>query len=157
VDIGVAEDARERLKVALCITGLEVGGAETFLAELLRYLPSDVEVRVFSLIDGGPIADRIRSLGIEVHGLHMVAGRPSVRALLDLAGRLKEYRPAVVHTWMYHADLLGGLAARLAGVRHVVRHLHNSDLSPERVRPMTRAVVRLCGLLSRWIPDVILS
>ena len=144
-------------KVAICITGLEVGGAETFLGELLKHRPDDIEMRVFSLIDGGPIADRIASLGIRVSGLHMQAGRPNVRALLDLAEELREYRPDVVHTWMYHADLIGGLAAKMAGVRHVIWHLHNSDLSPERVRFMTRLVVRTNAALSHWIPEVILS
>ena len=144
-------------RVAICITGLEVGGAETFLAELLNHTPSDLEVRVFSLIDGGPIADRIESLGVKVTGLHMLAGRPSVTALLSLAAELREYRPAIVHTWMYHADLMGGVAAKLAGVRHVVWHLHNSDLSPQRVRLMTRLVVRLCAVLSYVVPDVIVS
>lgn len=145
------------LKVAICITGLEVGGAETFLAELLRFKPDNVEMRVFALIDGGVIAERIATMGITVTGLHMEAGRPSVRAVLSLASQLRAYRPDIVHTWMYHADLVGGVAAKLAGVRHVVWHLHNSDLSPARVRLMTRFVVRVCAMLSYWIPDVILS
>jgi glycosyltransferase involved in cell wall biosynthesis len=145
------------LRVAICITGLEVGGAETFLAELLKHRPDDLEIRVFSLIDGGPIADRIAAMGIEVRGLHMQAGRPSVRALFSLASQLRTFRPAIVHTWMYHADLIGGVAAKLAGVLHVVWHLHNSDLSPARVRLMTRAVVQTCAVLSYAIPDVIVS
>jgi glycosyltransferase involved in cell wall biosynthesis/GT2 family glycosyltransferase len=145
------------MKVAICITGLEVGGAETFLGELLKFRPAELDVRVYSLIDGGPIAERIAALGIPVTGLHMQAGHPGIRPLFRLAADLREYRPDVVHTWMYHADLLGGLAAKLAGVRHVIWHLHNSDLSPQRVRLMTRLVVRTCGLLSHWIPDVILS
>ena len=118
------------LKVAICITGLEVGGAETFLAELLKHKPDDFEVRVFSLIDGGPIAERIAALGIKVTGLHMQAGRPSFRALFALASELRAFKPDIVHTWMYHADLMGGVAAKLAGVQHVIWHLHNSDLSP---------------------------
>jgi glycosyltransferase involved in cell wall biosynthesis len=62
-----------------------------------------------------------------------------------------------VHTWLYHADLMGGIAAKMARVPHVIWHLHNSDLSPDRVRRMTRLVVKACALLSHWIPDVILS
>ncbi len=145
------------VRVAICITGLEVGGAETFLGELLKHVPMDLEVRVFSLIDGGSIADRIAALGIRVTGLHMQAGRPSLRSLLDLTSELRQYRPDIVHTWMYHADLMGGIAAKMAGVRHVIWHLHNSDLSPQRVRLMTRLVVRALALLSHWIPDAILS
>lgn len=145
------------IKVAVCITGIEVGGAETLLASLLERRPSDVEIRVFSLIDGGEIADRIEAMGIEVTGLHMLAGRPSGSALLALAGHFRRFQPDLVHTWLYHADLLGSLAAKMAGVPRVVWHLHNSDLSPERVRLMTRLVVRVCALLSYWIPEVILS
>lgn len=150
-------DNRAAVKVAICITGLEVGGAETFLAELLRYKPADVEVRVFALIDGGPIAARIEALGIRVTGLHMSAGRLAVRPLFNLVAEFRAYRPDVVHTWLYHADLLGGVAAKLARVPHIIWHLHNSDLSPERVRSMTRAVVRVCAILSHWIPDLVLS
>ena len=145
------------IKVAICITGLEVGGAETFLCELLKHKPCDIEVRVYSLIDGGLIANQIAALGIEVSGLHMQAGHPRVRSVLDLAAELRAYRPDIVHTWLYHADLMGGVAAKLAGVKHVVWHLHNSDLSPTRVRLMTRFVVGTCAVLSHWIPDVILS
>lgn len=145
------------IKVAIVITGLEVGGAETYLAEMLKHKPDGLEIRVFALIDGGPIADRIAALGIAVAGLHMQAGRPRVRSLLRLAQLLRGYRPDIVHTWLYHADLIGGLAAKLAGVRHVIWHLHNSDLSPQRVRLMTRVVVRVCAVLSYWIPEVILS
>ena len=144
-------------KVAMCITGLEVGGAETFLSELLKHRSSEFEIRVYALIDGGPVAERIAAQGIPVTGLHMRAGRPGIRPLFRLMSELRDYRPAIVHTWLYHADLLGGVAAKLAGVRHVVWHLHNSDLSPQRVRLMTRVVVRTCALLSRWVPDVILS
>jgi glycosyltransferase involved in cell wall biosynthesis len=145
------------IKVAIVITGLEVGGAETFLGELLRYRPADVEVRVYSLISGGPVAERIEALGIRVTGLQMQVGRPSIRSLLSLTAYLREYRPAIVHTWLYHADLMGGIAAKMARVPHVIWHLHNSDLSPDRVRRMTRLVVKACALLSHWIPDVILS
>lgn len=145
------------LRVAICITGLHVGGAEVFLSELLKRAPDEFEIRVFSLIDGGPVAERITGLGIPVTGLHMEAGQPRLSALFELRRQFAEFQPDVVHTWMYHADLLGGVAAKLAGVRRVVWHLHNSDLSPERVRLMTRLVVRLNGLLSHFVPSVILS
>jgi glycosyltransferase involved in cell wall biosynthesis len=149
--------ADDRARVAVCITGLEVGGAETLLAKLLEQRPEDIEVRVFALIDGGEIAERIRALDVEVTGLHMQAGRPNLRSLFALTSELRRYRPDILHTWLYHADLLGSLAAKMAGVPHVIWHLHNSDLTPERVRIMTRLVVRMCALLSYWIPDAILS
>lgn len=148
---------RDAIKVAVVITGLEVGGAETTLAELLALRPADIEVRVFSLIDGGRIADEIAAMGVPVQGMHMVAHEPSLLGFLRLWRAIARFRPTIVHTWLYHADLLGGLAARMSFVRRVVWHLHNSDLHPERVGRMTRLVVWICARLSRMVPDVIVS
>jgi glycosyltransferase involved in cell wall biosynthesis len=144
------------IRVAICITNLEIGGAEVVLCDLLSRLPEDVEATVFTLIDGGPIAERISALGIEVVGLHMRRGVPSLGALIRLVRALRGLRPQIVHTWLYHADLLGGVAARVAGVPHVIWHLHNSDLSLARVSLSTRMVARVCAVLSRRVPDVIL-
>lgn len=150
-------DRSTALRAAVCITGLEVGGAETVLADLLAHRPDDIEVKVITLIDGGPIADRITAMGVEVVGLHMTAGKPSLGAFFRLCGELRRYKPDVVHTWMYHADLMGGVAAKLIGTPKIIWHLHNSDLAPERTRRMTLLVVKTCARLSRWVPDRILS
>jgi len=148
---------RHAIKVAICITGLEVGGAETTLAELLAHRPDDLDVRVYSLIDGGRIADQIAAMGIEVVGMHMRAHKPSLRGFFRLWGQILTFRPTIVHTWLYHADLMGGVAARLSFVPHIIWHLHNSDLNPERVGRMTRLVVWICARLSGLVPEVILS
>ena len=148
---------RGEIRVAVCITGLEVGGAETTLAELLAHKPDDIDVRVFSLIDGGRIAERIKAMGIEVVGMHMRAHKPSLPGFVRLWWQILRFRPRIVHTWLYHADLMGGVAARLAFVPHVIWHLHNSDLHPERVGRMTRLVVWICARLSHVVPEVILS
>lgn len=140
------------IQVAICITNLDVGGAETVLLDLLRLRPDDIEVKVYSLISGGALVGEIEALGVPVVGLGMRRGIPSIPGLLRLMREWRRRPPDVVHTWLYHADLVGGLAARLAGIRNVVWHLHNTDLTPGRVRLMTRLVVRACALLSRSIP-----
>ncbi len=145
------------IRVAICITGLEVGGAEVFLSQLVAHRPADIEMKVFSLLEEGTLAATVRAAGIEVVNLDMVAGKPTLSALTRLTKELRRYRPDIVHTWMYHADLLGGMAAKLAGVRHVIWHIHNTDLSPSRVRRMTRVVVRALGVLSHSMPDSIIS
>lgn len=152
-----SDSRRDAIKVAVVITGLEVGGAETTLAELLAHKADDVDVHVFSLIDGGRIADRITAMGVPVTGMHMIAHKPSLRGFIRLWRHLVRFRPRIVHTWLYHADLVGGVAARLALVPKVVWHLHNADLSPERVGRMTRLVVWVCARLSGLVPNVILS
>ena len=77
-------------------------------------------------------------------------------ALLRLARRLRALDPDLVHTWMYHADLIGGLAARLAGIDAVAWNIRNSDLSRASSSRSTRMVVRANALLSRRLPRRIL-
>lgn len=47
--------------------------------------------------------------------------------VLTLRERIARARPDLVHTHLIHADLYGGLAARLAGVPRVVSTKHNDD------------------------------
>ncbi|HAN54901.1 MAG TPA: glycosyltransferase, partial [Betaproteobacteria bacterium] len=68
---------------------------------------------VISLTTLGELAPRIVALGIPVDAVGLKPGLPSPSGFLRLVRMLKRLNPDVVHTWMYHADLLGGLAARL--------------------------------------------
>lgn len=137
------------IRTAHVITGLGVGGAEMMLYRLLAHGGPSVAPRVAALA-GGPLAEKIRALGVPVD----VFADPF--AAFRLAGLLRREKVDVVQTWMYHADLIGGLAGRLAGVP-VVWGLHNSTLTPEASRRSTRALVALLAALSRWWPARILS
>lgn len=133
------------------ITGLNRGGAEHALYRLVSQESDPSRVRVVSLTDGGIFQERLEALGIQVACLHMRAGLPSPLKWWRLVRLLKAWQPRLVQTWMYHADLLGGLAARAArlpvcwGVRH-------SDLSPAGNKATTLWVARLCARISRWVP-----
>ncbi len=72
------------------------------------------EPEVLSLTEIGPVGQKIRRLDIPVESLEMRRGVPNPLALLRLARRLRKSRPAVIQTWMYHANLVGGLAAKAA-------------------------------------------
>lgn len=146
------------MKIAFIITGLSTGGAEMMLHKLLQSIDrSEFEPTVISLIDKGEIGPRIEELGIPVYVLGMRRGLPNPLIVLYLARLLRRLKPDVVHTWMYHADLLGGLAARLAGCSRVIWCLRNSNLSKEQSTSSTLKVVSLCAWLSRWLPVQIVS
>lgn len=118
---------------------------------------SRFEPAVISLISRGEMGPRIEGMGIPVIALGMKPGVPNPLVLLRLALLLRQLQPDLVHTWMYHADLLGGLAARLAGCRRVIWGIRHSNLSKTENKRSTLAVVRLCARLSGWLPVQILS
>jgi glycosyltransferase involved in cell wall biosynthesis len=86
----------------------------------------------------------------------MKPGMPDPAALLKLMRLLRRHRPALVQTWMYHADLLGGLAARLAGRIPVVWGIHQASLAKEGNKKLTLFTIRLCAKLSGYLPDRII-
>ncbi len=135
------------------VTGLEIGGAEVMLANVLAHIDRHTtQATVISLTDEGPVSEKIRSLGIPLYSLGMRRGMPNPLAVMRLARLLRSLQPEIVQTWMYHADLIGGLAARLAGIRAIVWGVHNADLDPKRVKRTTLWTVLMCARLSRVIP-----
>ena len=144
-----------RLRVLHIITGLGQGGAESVLFRLVTYPEADVEHVVVSLTDEGIYGERLRAAGIAVHALGMKRGRVSLGGFLALRTLIAATRPDAVQTWMYHADLIGGLAARLAGVRAIAWGIRNSGEHLERSSRSARMVLRACALLSGRIPKAI--
>lgn len=124
------------------------------LCKLLSRLDrTKFEPIVFSLTDAGPMADKIRSLSVAVHSLGLRRRTPNPFRLLRLVRWLREWRPDVVQTWMYHADLAGGIAARHAKVPVVVWNIRHSDLDLGASKRRTIWVAGLCARLSKRIPD----
>ena len=112
------------IKVAHVIKGLELGGAETVLRTLaMRADPTLFRSEIFSLTSVGPIGETLLGEGIRVEAMD-TSGLGYPAAILRLARLLRLSKPDVVQTWMYHADLIGGLAAKKAGIHGVVWALH---------------------------------
>ncbi|MGS1110002.1 glycosyltransferase family 4 protein [Achromobacter anxifer] len=144
-----------RLRVLHVITGLGQGGAESVLFRLATYPGADVEHVVVSLTDEGLYGERLRAAGVAVHALGMKRGRVSLGGFMALRSLIAAVRPDAVQTWMYHADLIGGLAARLAGVRAIAWGIRNSGEHLERSSRSARLVLRACALLSGRVPKAI--
>ena len=83
-----------RKRVLHIINGLEVGGAEMTLFKLLSYpREAQFETAVLTLVDRGPIAEKIRRLGIRTYSLRMESRLPKPVQLLRLKRFLCEIRP----------------------------------------------------------------
>lgn len=111
--------------MALCITELDRGGAEQALVELATRLDRRrFEPVVYALSAPSPnrpsLAPRLREAGIETHflGGRHVGHLPLV--VRRLARHLERQRPRLLLSFLFHANLVGRVAARWAGVPTVL-------------------------------------
>lgn len=143
------------LRVLHVITGLGQGGAESVLWRLATYPDQAVEHVVVSLTDDGVYGERLRAAGVAVHTLGMPRGRITLGGFMALRRLIAQTKPQAVQTWMYHADLIGGVTARLAGVRAIAWGIRNSGAHLERSSRSARMVLRACAALSGILPRAI--
>lgn len=144
------------IEVVHVITSLETGGAQRMLEKLLEKMDrARFRSRVVSLIAGGAVAERLAGQGIEVCALGMRRGVPDPRAILRLRKRLAEWRPHVLQTWLYHADLVGALSASAARPA-LAWNVRCSAQAKETAGFRKSTAVRLCARLSHR-PDVIVT
>ncbi len=108
---------------------------------------------VVSLMDLGPLAAQFEDFGIHCYGLGMSRGSLSFSGCRKLHQLLSSERPDVVQTWMYHANFVGGIAARMARVPRVFWGIHHANLSPSLNKRSTLLIARVCARISRLIPD----
>lgn len=148
----------KRKLVMHIITGLSVGGAEKMLLKLLKHSDAQkFEHIVISLTSGGGVAEEIRMLGLQVKVLNMSGVIRGVKAIYDLLKIIRNYKPSIIQTWMYHADLIGGIVARLLGIKNVVWNIRNGSLSKGKSTKSTILIMRVSAFLSGVVPKKIIT
>jgi starch synthase (maltosyl-transferring) len=101
--------------IALVITDLDVGGAERALVNLATRLDrSRWAPRVIALGVEGRLAETLREAGIPCACLGGDRRKP-LRVITRLAKALRAQRPALVQSFLFHANLASRLAAPFAG------------------------------------------
>ncbi|MGD0961486.1 MAG: glycosyltransferase, partial [Methylomonas sp.] len=141
------------LKICHVIISLRnFGGAERMLVRLLLANPATAgRHTVMVLRQAGACGEKLRAAGIQVYELGMDSFLGVPRVLYRLKELIRACDPDIVQTWMYHADLLGGLAARLAGYKNVAWGIRRTALTFKDSKS-TLVVMKLCALLSTRIP-----
>jgi glycosyltransferase involved in cell wall biosynthesis len=119
-----------KLRIAQVITGLVLGGGGQVMRTIIRNLDrSRFDADVFCVIGGGELLSEIEEYGAHVRIIPAHSGgghfpyRPA--RVLELARHLRRGKYDLVHTHLFQADVIGGIASRLAGIPCVVKSLHN--------------------------------
>ena len=105
------------MKIIHIITGLGDGGAEHALFKICKYDVANKHL-VISLKGPGKYSSLLNKLGIKVYCLNIKFF--SIHRFFFLIKLLSDLKPNVVQTWLVHADFLGGITARLAGIKNIL-------------------------------------
>ena len=110
--------------ITFLITELDSGGAERALVQIAIGLsPDDWKRSVICLSDRGALAGTLEEAGIPVTclGVHRTRSlRDLWKATAGLTHELRQQQPTVLQTFLWHANIVGRVAARRAKVSHVV-------------------------------------
>jgi glycosyltransferase involved in cell wall biosynthesis len=157
------------LRVMHVIGSLERGGAEKILTNLVRTQSKFVRHTVVTLSKAEIQQDgeaEFRALGVKIVSLSLrnkdTRSNPltvifrGISAPLMVAKIAWIIRPHIINSWMYQSDLICGIIGRLLGIP-VIWGIFLSNLNPRYYKKSTIAIIRLAGLLSKFLPSRIIS
>lgn len=137
------------MRIDLVITELNVGGAERCLTELALALHRrGDQIRVASIAplphgEQTALVDRLGAAGITVQSADCQRTWQAPRAVRFFRRWFAQGRPEVVQTMLYHANVLGTLAARSAGVPRCIGGVRVAEPKPLRLWIEGRAARRM--------------
>jgi glycosyltransferase involved in cell wall biosynthesis len=125
------------------ITWLPRGGIERRLVAVLPQLNKPpFHVSLVCIRERGPLADELEQAGVPVSVVPL-RSRLDPRGLWTLARWMRDQQIELVHSHMYRSNIPATIAARLAGVRHILCQVHNIDTWEScRQRMMDRWLMR---------------
>jgi glycosyltransferase involved in cell wall biosynthesis len=122
------------IKVAHVITGLGIGGAERFLRTLAVAVDrTKYDLHFFCVVSGGKLIPEIEKLGYQVHVIpcynweRKIPFRFVLGNIWKLIRIFRREKFDIVHTHLYRANMIGRIAALLAGVPYIYATEHNTN------------------------------
>jgi len=145
----VNHEGSRPVRIGFCITDLDPGGAERQLVELVTRLDRGKFDPVVYCLGHRPVsnppahnprslADELEAAGVRVHFFHARRSWQFFSVLRKLRRQITADAPRIVQTFLFHANLLGTLAARLSGVPHVVTGIRVAERRSRWHLPLAR-------------------
>ena len=96
------------------ITDLGIGGAEKAVYCIVKGLDKKkFNPVVVALTGKGPVGKYIEALGVKVFYLEMEC-KYDISALVKLVKILRMHKPQILHSFLFHANMMGKLAGLIA-------------------------------------------
>lgn len=143
------------MRILHIISGLRRGGAESILYRLCQHDKENRHV-IISLTDSQDDGMIHNKNNVSVHKLNFSNRKINLFELFKLYKHIKKIKPDVVQTWMIHADMIGGIVARLAGVNNIFWSVHYTNLVKGKSKRLTILLTKINAFLSYFIPKKII-
>jgi glycosyltransferase involved in cell wall biosynthesis len=141
------------LRVLHLVPGLALGGAETLLYALATRR-SGIEHQVICLGRRDWYSDRLEEHGVKVEHLGIRSLASAASELAGLRALMRRARADVLQTWMYRANVVGGVIARTIPLP-VAWSIHASSLAP--LRFSSRMFGYAGGAIAPWVSDYVIN
>ena len=144
------------MRILHVINGLDDGGAEGVLYRICKY-DKEHEHIVVSMQDFGKYGALLRSQVIEVRVLNISGLKTLPKAILEFRQILKETKPDLIQTWMYHANIFAGILTKIFYYKKpVFWNIRCTIMKLGEAGFVTYILTYLGSLLSYFIPDCII-
>ena len=141
------------MKVVHIITGLGDGGAENTLYKICKYNIDHKHI-VISLKGPGKYYFLLKKIGIKVYCLNVKFY--SIYKFFFLIKIIRHLKPDIIQTWLVHADFIGGIAARLSGIKNIIWNIRYSNFKIGKAKLITILIIKILARLSFLIPQSII-
>ena len=148
-------------KALLLSTSLGMGGADRQVLHLTRALLSHgYDVRLVSMTPLAEMGLQAATDGLPVSSLNMQRGRADWASFQRFINLLQDWKPQLLTSFMYHANLLGRLAGKVAGVPLIVtsiRSERNGGRGRDWLIRLTNWMDHCCTTNSQEVADSLLA
>ena len=142
-----SQSGNHRIKIVHLVTSLEVGGAQhNMLLGLPRLNPEKYEHILISIMDRMQMEQQFKEQGIEVHSLGLNR-KIDLAVALRLGSLLKKLRPDILHTYLFHGNVLGRIVGRLVGVPIII----GSELTIGQAGTLGKLLTKLTNPLTNAV------
>jgi glycosyltransferase involved in cell wall biosynthesis len=113
-------------RVLILSTTINQGGADNQILHLSRALLRDgYEIQLVSMLTAGPMGEEAGASGVPITSLDMRKGVPDPQAVVRLYRILRQQKPHILHSFMFHANLLARLTRLLYRVPIQISSIRN--------------------------------
>ena len=143
------------MKIIHIITGLHIGGAERMLEKLLSNNINSKNTLIISLTSKGEIGANLERLGYDLVAIEIKKNFfSSIKGFFEIRQHIRSFKPNIVHTRLYHSNLIGSLASVFLNI-NVVWNLRGTSI-PQGFFSTTNLIIIILSFLSYFMPKKII-